>query len=78
VAVDAIQHLIDTWPLGQPAQLPSKVLLQRLATLLSPALQGSVHILGNIPYQHVRHAYIMLSIVVVCNLRLRGALRLAN
>jgi len=64
---DAIQHLIDTRPLRQPAQLPSEVLLQRLSTLLSPALQGGVHILGNIPHEHVWHAYIMLSTVVVCN-----------
>ena len=67
VAIDAIQHLIDTRPLRQPAQLDSEVLLQRLSTLFSPALQGGVHILRNIPYEHVWHAYIMLSIVAVCN-----------
>jgi hypothetical protein len=39
---DALQHLIDTRPLGQPAQLAYEVLLQQLATLLSPALQRSV------------------------------------
>lgn len=68
VTFDAIQHFIDTRPLRQPAQLPSEVLLQRLATLLSPALQRSVHILRDIPHQHVRHAYIMLSTVLVSNL----------
>ena len=67
MAFDAIQHLIYTRPLRQPAQLTSEVLLQRLSTLLSAALQGGVHILRNIPHQHVRHAYIMLSNVVVCN-----------
>ena len=67
VAFDAIQHLIDTRPLRQPAQLTSEVLLQRLSTLLSPALQGGVHILRNIPHEHVWHACIMLSSVVVCN-----------
>jgi len=67
MAFDAIQHLIDTRPLRQPAQLPSEVLLQRLSTLLSPALQGSVHTLRNIPHKHIWHAYIMLSSVVVCN-----------
>jgi hypothetical protein len=66
---DAIQHLIDTRPLRQSAQLPSEVLLQRLSTLLSPALQGGVHILRNIPHEHVWHAYIMLSIVAGCNLQ---------
>jgi len=66
-AFDAIQHLIDARPLRQPAQLPSEVLLQRLSTLLSPALQGGVHILRDIPHEHVWHAYIMISSVVVCN-----------
>jgi hypothetical protein len=69
VAFDAIQHLIDTRPLRQPAQLTSEVLLQRLSTLLSPALQGGVHILRNIPHEHVWHAYIMLSTSAVCNPR---------
>ena len=62
VTFDAIQHFIDTRPQRQPAQLRREVLLQRLATLLSPALQSSVHILRYIPYQYVRHAYIMLSV----------------
>lgn len=66
-ALDAIQHLIDTRPLRQPAQLTSEVLLQRLSTPLSPALQGGVHILRNIPHEHVWHAYIMLSSVVIRN-----------
>jgi hypothetical protein len=52
-ALDAIQHLIDTRPLRKPAQLTSEVLLQRLSTLLSPALQGGVHILRNIPHESV-------------------------
>ena len=38
----------DTRPLRQQAQLHQRVLLQRLSTLLSPALQGGVHILRNI------------------------------
>jgi spore maturation protein SpmA len=69
VAFDTIQHLINTRPLRQPSQLASKVLLQRLTALLSPALQCSVHILGNVPHQHVRHAYIMLSSALSCNLK---------
>ena len=52
-ALDAIQHLIDPRPLRQPAQLTSEILLQRLAALLSPASQGGVHILRNIPHEHV-------------------------
>lgn len=67
VALDTVQHFIDTRPLSQPAQLAREVLLQRLATLLGSALQRGVHILGDIPYQHVRHAYIMLSLVLVRN-----------
>src|SRR5260370_26453385 len=60
-AFDAIQHLIDARPLRQPAQLTREKLLQRLAAPLSPALQSGVHVVGNIPHQQVRHAYIMLS-----------------
>jgi hypothetical protein len=60
-APDAIQHLIDTWALRQPAQLTGKELLQRLTPPLSPALKSGVHILGNVTDQQVWHAYIMLS-----------------
>jgi hypothetical protein len=66
VQFDAFQNLIETRPLGQPAQLACEVLLQRLAALLSPALQRSMHILGNIPHQHIWHAYIMLSLGSAC------------
>jgi hypothetical protein len=66
MAFDAIQHLIDTRPLRQPAQLTSEVLLKRLSTPLSPALQGGVNILRNIPHEHVWHAYIMLSAGAGC------------
>ena len=61
VALDAIQYLINSRPLRQPAQLTRQVLLQRLAAPLSPALQSGVHVVGDITYQQVRHAYIMLS-----------------
>jgi hypothetical protein len=61
VALDAIQYLINSRPLRQPAQLTRQVLLQRLAAPLGPALQSSVHVVGDITYQQVRHAYIMLS-----------------
>jgi hypothetical protein len=40
-AFDAIQHLIDTRPLRQPAQLTSEVLLQRLSTQTQPAAGAS-------------------------------------
>jgi len=65
-ALDAIQHLIDTWALRQPAQLTGKELLQRLTAPLSPALKSGVHILGNVTDQQVRHAYIMLSFALSC------------
>jgi hypothetical protein len=61
-AFDAIQHLIDTRALRQPAQLAREELLQRLTPPLGPALKSGVHILGNITDQHIRHAYIMLSL----------------
>jgi hypothetical protein len=61
VALDAIQYLINSRPLRQPAQLTRQVLLQRLAAPLSPALQSGVYVVGDITYQQVRHAYIMLS-----------------
>jgi hypothetical protein len=60
-ALDAIQHLIHTRALRQPAQLTGKELLQRLTPPLSPALKSGVHILGNVTDQQVWHAYIMLS-----------------
>ena len=63
-ALDAVQYLIDTRALRQPAQLTGKELLQRLTPPLSPALKSRVHILGNITDQQVRHAYIMLSLVL--------------
>jgi hypothetical protein len=43
-------------------------LLQRLTTLLGAALQGSVNVIGNVSYQHVGHAYIMLSTLGGCNM----------
>src|SRR6266513_1311524 len=62
VALDAIQHFFNSWPLRQPAQLIRQVLLQQLAAPLSPALQSGVHVVGDITYQQVRHACIMLSL----------------
>lgn len=63
-ALDAIQHLIHTWALRQPAQLTGKELLQRLAAPLSPPLKSGMNILRNITDQQVRHAYIMLSLAL--------------
>jgi hypothetical protein len=63
-ALDAIQHLIDTWALRQPAQLTGKELLQRLAAPLSPPLKSGMNILRNVTDQQVRHAYIMLSLAL--------------
>ena len=48
VALDAIQYLINSRPLRQPAQLTRQILLQRLAAPLGPALQSSVHVVGDI------------------------------
>ena len=59
--LDAVQHLIDARPLGKSAQFTAEVLLQGLASPLSPALQGRVNVVGKVSYQQVRHAYIMLS-----------------
>lgn len=56
-----VEHFINARPLCQPPQLAREELLQRLAAPLSPALQGSVNLLGNVSYEQVRHAYIMLS-----------------
>jgi hypothetical protein len=63
-ALDAIQHLIHTWALRQPAQLTREELLQRLAAPLSPPLKSGMNILRNITDQQVRHAYIMLSLAL--------------
>ena len=60
-AFDAVQHLIHTRPLGEPAKFAGEELLQRLAASLSPALQSGVNVVGKISYQQVWHAYIMLA-----------------
>jgi hypothetical protein len=58
-AFDALQHLIHTRPLGEPAKLAGEELLQGLAASLSPALQSGVNVVGKISYQQIWHAYIM-------------------
>jgi hypothetical protein len=60
-AVDAVQHLADAGPFGQPSQLTREVLLQRLAPQLGPALKSCVNVIGDVPDKYIRHAYIMLS-----------------
>jgi hypothetical protein len=62
MAVDAIQHLRQARPLRQPSQLTREVLLQRLAAQLSSALKSRVDVLRDVSHEHVRHAYIMLSL----------------
>lgn len=61
VSLDPFKHLIQAWPLSQAPQLGGKVLLQGLPTLLGPALEACVDIVGDISNEHIRHAYIMLS-----------------
>jgi hypothetical protein len=71
VAFDAIQDLIDAGPFGDAAQFTGEELLQGLAASLGPALEGGVNIVGQVAYQHVRHAYIMIALLAACNAVLR-------
>jgi hypothetical protein len=60
-AFDPVQNLIDARPIGQAAELGGEELLQRLAAPLGAALERGVHVVRDITYEQVRHAYIMLS-----------------
>jgi hypothetical protein len=60
---DLVQHLIDAGPFGKSAQLTGEELLQGLAAPFSTALQGGVNVVGNVSYEQIWHAYIMLSLL---------------
>jgi hypothetical protein len=57
--LDPVQDFLRIGPPGQPTQLSGQELLQRLPAVLGAALQGRVHIIGQIADEQVRHAYIM-------------------
>ena len=53
------EQLVHGRALCQASKLTCEVLLERLAALLCPALQCRVHLVRNVSYQHVGHAYMM-------------------
>lgn len=60
--LDAVEHLLQAGAPGEALQLADEVLLERLAPLLRPMLEGGVDLVRNVPYKHVGHAYIMLAL----------------
>jgi hypothetical protein len=47
----SLEYFVDAGPLGQPPQFRRQVLLQGLSTLLSPALESSVYLVGDVAYK---------------------------
>jgi hypothetical protein len=66
VTSDSVKNFIDARSLGESLEFPGEVLLERLATLLSSALQGGMDCVRHVPDEKVWHAFIMQA---------RGALR---
>jgi hypothetical protein len=70
--VYAIQYLVDARSFREPPQLGRQILLQRLAVPLRPALESCVDLFGDVAYEHIRHACIMLSITAPGNVKRCG------
>jgi hypothetical protein len=58
-AFDPVQDFIHAGPPGEAAKLSGQELLQGLALALGALLKGGVDVLGKIPNEQIRHAYIM-------------------
>ena len=59
--LDAGEHVLECWLLGQALQLGSQVLLEGLAALLGPSLELGMDILRKVSHQNIRHAYSMIA-----------------
>lgn len=59
--LDAGEHVLERWLLGQALQLGSQVLLKGLASLLGPPLELGMDVLRKVSHQNIRHAYSMIS-----------------
>lgn len=59
--VDPIKDIFDGRTFSESPQLACQILLQGLAAPLGPAGQRRMNLFRDIPYQQVRHAFIMLS-----------------
>ncbi|MDQ6727768.1 MAG: hypothetical protein M3066_16615 [Actinomycetota bacterium] len=55
--LDAGQNVLERRFLSQALQFGSQVLLQRLASLLSPSLKFGMDVLRKVSHQDIRHAY---------------------
>jgi len=54
VSLDTVEHFVEAGPFSQSSQLAREELLQRLATLRSPALKDGVDFVGDISHEKVR------------------------
>ena len=52
---DAVKHVVNSWPLHDPAQFSWKELLERLSVLLGAPLQPDVYVFGDVRDENVRH-----------------------
>jgi hypothetical protein len=59
--VDPVKDIFDGRTFSESPQLARQILLQGLAAPLCPASQRRMNLFRDIPYQQVRHAFIMLS-----------------
>jgi hypothetical protein len=62
-ALDPVQDFIHAGPPGEAAKLCGQELLQGLALALGALLKGGVDVLGQVPDEQIRHAYIMQALV---------------
>lgn len=58
---DLVEDVADVASLREMTELDDQVLLQRLVSVFSLALQSTVDVVGDVADQDIRHAYIMLA-----------------
>lgn len=58
---DSIEEFLRCRPGGQACELSGKILLQRLSLPLGPLLERRVNVFGNVAYEKVCHAFIMIA-----------------
>ena len=59
--LDAGEHVLERWLLGQALQLGSQVLLKGLTSLLGPTLELGMDISRKVAHENIRHAYSMIA-----------------
>lgn len=63
VLLDPVEYVAEMLSFGEVAQFRGQVLLKGLVALCGLALKGSVHFLGKVTDQYIRHACIMLTFI---------------